>query len=233
VDGFSASFEAGRVTALIGPNGAGKTTLFHLISGALTPDEGEILLGEMAIQGLRPWEVARLGVGRLFQDVRVFPRLSVLENLLVANSVPVRSSVPLALIKGGRAAQLEEQRALEARRWLEVVGLEVDVSVPAGSLSYGQQKLLAMARLLATGAQVLLLDEPTSGIHPSLVTSLLRLIRKLAEEGRTVILIEHNMPVVLEVSDWVYFMDEGQVAAFGLPREVLSDDRVQLLYLGL
>ncbi len=231
VDGVNASFEAGKVTALVGPNGAGKTTLFHLMSGALAPDEGEVLFQGRRIDGQPPWAVAQMGVGRLFQDVRVFPKLTAAENLLVAGREVPGEGVLGALFT--RRKEEERRRAAGARRWLEAVGLLEYEHEPAEALSYGQQKLLAMARLLAAAAEVLLLDEPTAGVNPQLIDRLLEVIRGLAAEGRTVVLIEHNMTVVLEVADWVYFMDDGEVVMFGLAEEVLSDETLKRSYLGL
>jgi len=233
VDGVNLSFEAGKVTALVGPNGAGKTTLFHLITGSLQPDAGEVIYRGRPIHGLPPWTIAQMGIGRLFQDVRVFPKLTVLENLLVARPRQRGESVAASIL-ARRAVRREEQAAtVAAQEWLELVGLAGQAQQPAGALSYGQQKLLAIARLLAAGIDVLLLDEPTAGVNPALNDRLLHLMRKLAEEGRTIVLIEHNIDVVLNVADWVYFLDEGQVAAFGLAREILTGQLFARSYLRL
>jgi branched-chain amino acid transport system permease protein len=231
VDDVDVTFEAGKVTALVGPNGAGKTTLFHLITNVIRPDAGEVRYRGQALTGIQPWAVARLGIGRLFQDVRVFSRLTVLENILVGfqeleNPLAALFNRP-AIIRRGK--ELESQ----AIAWLELVDLIAYRSELAEALSYGQQKLLAIARLLAAGADVLLLDEPSAGINPVLVQRLLEVIRNLAKEGKTVVLIEHNMNVVLEIAQWTYFMDDGQVTAFGLPEEVLGDVGVRTRYLGL
>jgi ABC-type branched-subunit amino acid transport system ATPase component len=231
VDDVDVTFEAGKVTALVGPNGAGKTTLFHLITNVIQPDAGEVRYRGQTLTGVRPWEVARRGIGRLFQDVRVFKQLTVLENILVAFR-DVES--PLAalfnrpgIIRRGKALDLE------AIAWLELVDLLAYRDELAEALSYGQQKLLAIARLLAAGADVLLLDEPSAGINPVLVKRLSEVIKKLASEGKTIVVIEHNMNVVLEIAQWTYFMDDGQVTAFGLPEEVLGDVGVRTRYLGL
>lgn len=234
VDGVDADFEAGKVTALIGPNGAGKTTLFHLMTGFLRPDAGQVLYQGRRIDGLPPWRIARMGIGRLFQDVRVFARLSALDNVQIAfrrqpSESPLGAVLWNLLARDREAALIEE-----ARRLLSFVGLLEYERTPAEDLSYGQQKLLAIARLLAMGSDVLLLDEPTAGVQPTMVRQILDLIRRLAhEEGRTVVVIEHNMNVVLEVADWVYFMNEGQIVAFGLPQEVLADTEVRSIYMGL
>lgn len=233
VDGVDLSFDAGAITALIGPNGAGKTTLFHLITGALKPESGEILYRGRRIDGARLWETARLGIGRLLQDVRIFGRLTVLENVLVAFREQLGESPLAAVFARRRIDRDEAEHEREARRWLDLVALGNHASVLAGALSYGQQKLLAIARLLAAGADALLLDEPSAGVHPALMERLLVVIRRLASEGKAVAVIEHNMDVVLDVADWVYFMEEGQIAAFGLTSEVLGDPSVRASYLGL
>jgi ABC-type branched-subunit amino acid transport system ATPase component len=228
-DHLSLSFEAGKVTALIGPNGAGKTTIFHLISGSLKPDGGKIALNGRRIDGRPPWQVASLGVGRLFQDVRVFPRLTVRENVLVASPMNYRMKYWLDPLRTANAAAPKDQ----IERLLAIWDLAPHADVLAGALSYGQQKLLAMARLTIMNPLVLLLDEPTAGINLKLIPQLMAALRRLAGEGAAVVVIEHNMQVVLEVADWVYFLDEGQVTAFGLPAEVLSDSKAVRAYLGV
>lgn len=229
VDDVSVAFEAGKVTALIGPNGAGKTTLFHLISGALRPDSGEVWYRGRRIDGLPPWRIAQMGIGRLFQDVRVFGKLTVLDNVRVAFRKQSGENPLWAIVRRFRVNREEQALTQEARRWLAFVGLSESETTPAEDLSYGQQKLLAIARLLAAGADVFLLDEPMAGVNPETVCSLLMLIRRLSEEGKTVVVIEHNMNVVMEIADWVFFMDEGQIVAFGLPDEVLGDRRCERL----
>jgi len=233
VEDVSVEFEAGKITALIGPNGAGKTTLFHLMGGSLAPDSGEVLLRGRRISGLPSWETARLGVGRLFQDVRVFGRLTVLENVLVGFRNQAGESFWKAVVARLAVARQDRDLAAIAQHWIDFVGLRGFEETPARALSYGQQKLLALARLLAQGADVLLLDEPTAGVNPAMVKPLLALLRDLAKDGKTIILIEHNMSVVIDIADWVYFMDEGQIVAFGLPHEVLGDKWVREAYLGL
>lgn len=226
-------FEPGRVTALIGSNGAGKTTLFHLLTGQLKPDVGEVLLGKQRIDGLAPWRIAHLGVGRLFQDVRVFEKLSVLDNVRVAFRRQ-RGENPLLSVLARRAVRKQETvNTEEAQRLLVFVGLEEYGDARAESLSYGQQKLLALARLLAADATTLLLDEPTAGVNPYMVEKLLELIRRLAREGKTVVLVEHNMEVVEAIADHVFFMHEGRIIAEGIPSEVLNDPEIRATYLGL
>lgn len=233
VNEASLIFLPGRVTGLIGPNGAGKTTLFNLISGFLKPDGGEIWLDGTRIDRLPPWRIAQLGVGRLFQDVRVYDRLTVLDNVMLARRGLKGENPLFSLLRRRAVKREEEENSEEARRWLEFVGLAEKEGSLAENLSYGQQKLLSLARLFAGGFDVLLLDEPTAGVHPRMIKPILDLIRRMAEEGKTVVVIEHNMSVIADASDWVYFMNEGRVIAFGTPDEVLGDPEVKRAYLGM
>ncbi len=233
VDSVSIDIARGRITGLIGPNGAGKTTLFNLISGLLRPDKGEIWFEDKRIDTLPSWQIARAGIGRLFQDIRIFRKLSVLENILLADPNHP-GELPLNLFFNYRNIARIEQKHLEsAEYWIEFVGLEGKKDSPAGSLSFGQQKLLAIARLLAGGHKFLLLDEPTAGVNPAMIKSLLNLIQRIVKGGKTVLFIEHNMNVVLKIADWVYFLDEGRVTSFGRPEEVLGDTEVRKAYLGV
>lgn len=233
VDRVSLGFEAGKITALIGPNGAGKTTVFNLISGFLRPDEGAITYRGRNIAGLAPWHIAQLGIGRLFQDVRLFDRMTVKDNVLAAFRKQKGESALMSVIARWKVTKEERLLLEQTMRLLKFVGLADQAEELAENLSYGQQKLLAIARLLAADADVLLLDEPTAGVNPQMVGTLLDVIRRLAAEGKTVVVIEHNMNVVIEIADWVYFMDEGQVVSFGLPNEVLGDPEVRAAYVGL
>jgi ABC-type branched-subunit amino acid transport system ATPase component len=226
-------FRDHSITVLVGPNGAGKTTVFHLICGALRPDSGEILLDNRSLVGLHPWQISKLGVGRLFQDVRLFARMTVIDNLLVSfpdndGDGPFRSSLsdPWRRLSENR----HKKRAAELLQLLELEGMEDRL---AESLSYGQQKLLAIGRLIAAQSQVLLLDEPTAGLNPTMTERVLRLLRDLATQGKIVAVIEHNMNVVLRIADWVCFLDKGEVELFGLPSEVLGDRDVRASYMGL
>ena len=233
VDGVSIEFSNGGITGLIGPNGAGKTTLFNLINGLLKLDCGEIYFDNRKINGLTPWEIAKLGIGRLFQDVRIFKKLSVLENVLLAK-LQHPGELPLnILFSRRRVAKAEKENLTEAHKWVEFVGLSGKEGSPAESLSFGQQKLLAIARLLAGGYKLLLLDEPTAGVNPVMIKSLLELINKIVDTGRTIIFIEHNMTVVLEIATWVYFLNEGRVISFGRADDVLGNAEVRKAYLGV
>lgn len=234
VDHVNLHFEAGRITALVGPNGAGKTTLFHLITGFLKPDRGSILLKGKNIIGLSPWRIAEMGIGRLFQDVRVFRRMTALDNVRGAFRAQTGENPFRAISWRPRIAKEEKAITEKALGLLDFVGLTGMENEFAENLSFGQQKLLSIARLLANGAEILLLDEPTSGVNPAMISKLLDLIRRLAyEEKKTVVVIEHNMSIILELADWLYFLDEGKLTAFGIPSEVLADQNIREAYIGL
>jgi len=229
---ISIDFIPGKITGLIGPNGAGKTTIFNLVSGFIKPDEGKIYWKGEKIIGLPPWIIARKGIGRLFQDVRIFRKITVLENVSLGKQNS--GEYPLNLLFKNKKIRIYEKEVFEeAKYWIKFVGLEGKESSLAENLSYGQQKLLVLARLLIGENEVLLLDEPTAGINPTMTRNLLSLIKKIVEGGKTVIFIEHNMNVVMEIANWVYFLDEGRMTAFGLPGDVLGNPEIRLTYLGL
>lgn len=231
--GISLGFERGKITGLIGPNGAGKTTLFNIICGFLRPDSGRIVYDGKDIARMAPWLIANLGVGRLFQDVHVFDKLTVLDNVLAAFKAQSGENFLMNYWARGRVLNQERTLRAHAMGFLERVGLAEKAGNLAEDLSFGQQKLLAVARLLAADAKLLLLDEPSAGVSPHMIKMLYDLSLELVREGKTILFIEHNMNVVLELADWVYFLDEGQVVSFGLPSEVLSDSEVKAAYIGI
>ena len=206
----NATFEigGGRITAIIGPNGAGKSTLLNLITGFLRPDSGRICYGETSLIGRSPHIIARLGVCRTFQDLRLIRGLTVLDNLLLAGA--------------------DEHRAQEC---LDVVGLPNHEEAYAGALSYGQQKLLTLACCLAAGSDHLLLDEPVAGVHPDLVEQVEVVLKDLQRQGKTIVVIEHNLDFVKRVSDRVIVLAEGTIIAEGTASEVLSQKQVVDAYL--
>lgn len=222
VDKVSLSFEAGQVTALIGPNGAGKTTAFNLLNGFLQPDEGEVRLRGRSITGLKLWRIARLGMGRLFQDVRVFPRMTALENVLAAFDDYEAEAPWRAVFLPHLTRRRDRQRTARATELLASVGLHGREESLAQNLSFGQQKLVAIARLLAAESEILLLDEPAAGVHPAMIDHILGVIRNLAGEGRTILIIEHDLDVVARLADTVHLMERGTVAASGAPAEVFA-----------
>lgn len=233
IDDLSLSFEQGKITSLVGPNGAGKTTLFNLISGLLRPEHGKIFYQEILLNNLTPWQRAQRGIGRLWQDVRVFEKLTTLENVLLARKNNPGEGIVSNLIRLSTVTRFERESIEQARHFLDLVGLSGKEHTLASDLSYGQQKLLALARLLANDAQLLLLDEPTSGIHPHLIRTILEVIQKIAQDRKTVIIIEHNFGIVFEISDWVYLMDKGRIELAGIPEEVAQIPLLKEVYLGI
>jgi ABC-type branched-subunit amino acid transport system ATPase component len=232
--GVTAKVFAGQMTAFIGPNGAGKTSLFHVISGIINPDEGRVRLGDTDITGWPPWRVARRGLGRQYQEIRVFHSLSALQNVLLGLFDPRETNPVWLAANFWRMRRREVERQKTAMEWLDFVGLADKAELVAGELSHGEQKLLSLARLLARKCPLLLLDEPTSALAPPMVEVMIGLLRRLTGElGVTVALIEHDMRVVSEVADWVYFMHEGRIAAVGRCDHVLEDPSVRELYIGL
>jgi branched-chain amino acid transport system permease protein len=232
VNGLSMHLQGGKITALIGANGAGKTTVFNLLTGALSLDSGEVWLNGQNISGLRPDQIANLGMVRTFQDVRLFSGMTVLDNVLLG--VPDQAGehlIPLFARIGRTRAREREARAI-ARHWLEFVGLEDFADVRVEALGYGQQKLVSLARILATDARVLLLDEPASGIDYQFLDEMLDVISQLRDEGRTVCIVEHNLDVVGRLADHVYFMEVGKVTAEGSITDLTSDERLAEVYFG-
>lgn len=232
VDGASFAVEPGKVHGLIGPNGAGKTTVINLVSGLLSPTAGGIRLSGDAIQGLSPHAIAARGVARTFQNIRLFPDLSARDNVLVGQHLR-RSPSLLARLLLLPAAAAEERAARErAVALLERVGLSGRVGEKARNLSYGEQRRVEIARALASGPRLLLLDEPTAGMNPVEVKSVAALIRKVAAEGHSVLLVEHNVRLVMDVCDRITVLSFGKVIAEGPPAAVARDPAVIAAYLG-
>jgi ABC-type branched-subunit amino acid transport system ATPase component len=230
VDGFSMQVPAGSITAIIGPNGAGKTTLYNAISGLLKPEAGQIRLGGRDITGLAPHRIARLGLARTFQDLRLVRRISVLDNVLLACPGQRGESVWGALL---RTEDRKSRKVLHdaALAWLARVQLADKSAETTGSLSYGEQKLLSLACCLATDARVLLLDEPVAGLEPHFKELLLERIADLPEVAKTVLFIEHDLAAVRQVARTVIVMDEGRKIAEGTWETVSRDPAVLEAYL--
>lgn len=229
----SLSIRRGTITSIIGSNGAGKTTLFNIIDGYLNADGGSASYKGRRIDRLSPAQRAAIGIGRLWQDIRLFRNMTVLENLLTAtkNNPGEKLSNYLLSYKSIRRAEAENLHSAE--KTLGLIGLRVKRNTLAQDLSYGQQKLLAIGRLLMNDADLLLLDEPTAGVHPILVDEVMALIKKLATEGKTILMIEHNVVKAISVSDWVFVMDRGRLEISGEPQSVFSDPHLKEVYLAV
>jgi branched-chain amino acid transport system permease protein len=221
----------GTITALVGPNGAGKTTVFNLLTGFIRPDRGSVVLNGIELVGRTPDAVARMGLVRSFQDVRLIQRVSCVTNVMLAvQGQPGEHLVPL--FTPGKTAKGEDATRDKAMGWLRFVGMADFADVLAGALSYGQSKLLSLARALATEADVLLLDEPASGIDTKWVDTMLDLIEAVREQGRTVCIVEHNLHVVGRLADHTYFMELGRITAQGTIDELTGSERLAEAYFG-
>jgi ABC-type branched-subunit amino acid transport system ATPase component len=214
VSDVSLTLERGRIYGLIGPNGSGKTTLFNCITGLERRDAGSVFLEGERIDGLRPYQIARRGIGRTFQVIRVFPELTALENLLVVTTGP------------------RDAAQARARELLGFVKLEGLAGEYAGNLSYGQQKLVEFVRMLMRDPSLVLLDEPAAGVNRTLLNDLLDAVRRLRDAGKTVLLVEHDMKVIMGLCETVFVLDHGEKIAEGPPGLIQADERVIEAYFG-
>jgi branched-chain amino acid transport system ATP-binding protein len=232
VDSLSFNVLDGQIKAIIGPNGAGKTTLFNVISGMLPATFGSMSFLGRSIAGLKPYEVARLGISRTFQNIQLFENMSVLENAMVGTHLQTKTGfIRSAFMLPGIRKNENKARSI-AKEMLSLVGLDIHAKMGAGSLSFGHRRKLEIARALATRPKLLMLDEPASGLNIKETEEFGELIKKIRSLGATILLVEHDMSLVMSISDEVLVIDHGSKVAEGEPHVIQKDPRVIEVYLG-
>lgn len=234
VKDFNLTIEKGDIIALIGPNGAGKTTAFNMITGVYKPTSGKIYFKDEDITGIKPDKVTKLGIARTFQNIRLFKDLSVLDNVLIANHLRLKSNVFEAILKLPKYRKEEKAIVEKSMNLLERVGLSDLINEKATSLPYGKQRRLEIARALATDPEILLLDEPAAGMNPTESDELTEFINDIKEEfDLSIFLIEHHMQLVMGISKKIYVFDYGVTIAEGTPYEIQNNQKVVEAYLGV
>ncbi|MFJ8262403.1 ABC transporter ATP-binding protein [Rummeliibacillus sp. NPDC094406] len=228
----SFSIKEGEIYGLIGPNGAGKTTMFNLITNIFSPTSGEITFNEENITGIKPHKITEKGICRTYQNIRLFTQMSALENVMVGGHCRIRSGVMRGVFRTKLQRKEEQELKQKAEGLLELVGLKEFKDVLAENLAYGQQRRLEIARALASDPKLLLLDEPAAGMNEKETDSLFDLIKKVQARGITVLIIEHDMPLIMKICDRITVLNFGKKLAEGTPIEIQNNDAVIEAYLG-
>ena len=231
LDDFSLEIPRDSITGIIGPNGAGKTTLFNVVTGFLPLDSGKIIYNGKNLSRMPSYKIARTGIVRTFQQLRLITRITVQDNILLSFQNQAGEHLKNTFLFPGQVKKQERRNREKARELLAFMGIEKKADDLVEDLSYGQQKMISLACCLASGAELLLLDEPVAGINPSMIEKILMVIKKLQETGKTFVLIEHNIEAVMQMCDTVVFMDEGKKIAEGDPESVRHDPAVIEAYL--
>ena len=232
VDYVSFDVERGGVTSLIGPNGAGKTTLFDLITGFTKPNKGDVFFDGKKVTGMMPNRIEHLGITRSFQGIRLFPRISVFENLLLACRYEKGEDLFAVLFKSQKIRKEEEDNKAKVDELLHMIDMAPKKDALCKELSYGQKKLVEIAKVIATGAQLILLDEVTSGLFPNTAKRILQILKKLRQQGKTIFFIEHDIQTVINISDKIIVLNHGKKIAEGTSEEIRRNDLVTDAFLG-
>jgi len=221
-----------KITALIGPNGAGKTTLFNCISGVYKPVSGEVLLDGEHLEGRRGYQINKAGIARTYQVINLFWKMNVIDNVLVGMHSLLKSNFWDCILNTAKKREEEKSILVKAHEWLEFVGLDGFAGAPAGSLSYGKQRLLEIVRGLASNPKVILLDEPAAGMNTTEKRDLDALLQKVLKMGVTILIVEHDMKLIMGISDYIYVLCNGKLLAEGVVRDIQNNPEVIAAYLG-